>query len=112
MKKDNIILTISLFSPLFFLGCIVTYFFLSPEPFNKNEYYKSLLFNGNVQKIYKKHEFKGQKLIIGINNQEYYFPYKDANKFIQIGNSIIKNKEEISLYIYRNKILVKTLVPE
>lgn len=109
MKKENIILIVSLISPLLIIGFIFTYMFQTPLPFDEEEYIKSLYYNGKVQNIYKKHEIKGQKLMIQINDQTFYLPYKEANKFIEKEDSIVKNKGETSLHIYRNNTLVNSL---
>ncbi|WP_413532978.1 hypothetical protein [Empedobacter brevis] len=112
MKKDNIILTISLFSPLLFLGSIVTYFFLFPKTYSPYEYYKTIHYKGNVQKIYTKYESRGNKLMVRVRYSDYYLPYENANKLIEIGDSVVKRKGETNLYIFRDKILIKTLTIE
>ena len=112
MKKDNIILTISLFSPLLFLGCIVAYFFLSTKTYSPYEYYKTIHYKGNVQKIYTKYESRGNRLMVRVKYSDYYLPYENANQFIEIGDSVVKNKGETSLHIFRNKILIKSLIIE
>ncbi len=101
MKKDNIILTVSLFSPLLFLGCIVTYFFRSPKLILLMNIIKQF-----IKKIYTKDESRGNRLMVRVKYSDYYLPYENANQFIEIGDSVVKNKGETSLHIFRNKSLI------
>lgn len=110
--KINIILAISLFIPLLILGCIIAYFFLFPKPYVPYEYYNTIQYKGNVQKIYTKYESRGNLLMVRVRYSDYYLPYENADKFIEIGDSVIKNKGETSLYIFRNKILTNKLTIE
>ncbi|MFV0164610.1 hypothetical protein OBK04_13280 [Empedobacter falsenii] len=38
-----------------------------------------------------------------------FLPYDEADKFIEKGDSIVKNKGETSLHIYRNHKLINSL---
>lgn len=45
--------------------------------------------------------------MVRVKYSDYYLPYENANQFIEIGDSVVKNKGETSLHIFRNKILTR-----
>lgn len=112
MNKENLILYAMLFIPLLFLVGVAGYFFLSPKTYSPYEYYKTIHYKGNVQKIYTKYESRGNRLMVRVKYSDYYLPYENANQFIEIGDSVVKNKGETSLHIFRNKSLIKSLIIE
>ncbi|CAM3303197.1 hypothetical protein [Empedobacter stercoris] len=109
MKKENIILYIMLFIPLLFLGGVAGYFFLFSKPYVPNEYYKTIQYKGIVQKNYTKYESRGNKRMVRVNFFDYFLPYDEADKFIEKGDYIVKNKGKTSLHIYRNHKLINSL---
>lgn len=112
MNKENLILYAMLFIPLLFLVGVAGYFFLFLKPYVPYEYYKTIHYKGNVQKIYTKYESRGNRLMVRVKYSDYYLPYENANQFIEIGDSVVKNKGKTSLHIFRNKILIKSLIIE
>lgn len=52
------------------------------------------------------------RLMVGVRYSDYSLPYENANQFIEIGDYVVKNKGETSLHIFRNKILIKSLIIE
>ena len=99
MNKENLILYAMLFIPLLFLVGVAGYFFLFLKPYVPNEYYKTIQYEGIVQKLYTKYESRGNRLMVRVKFSDYSLPYENAKNFIDIGDSVVKKMVKLH-YIF------------
>jgi hypothetical protein len=109
-RKVKIILYFTIFTPLIIMILMVLFNVLNENRTNSElylDYKKEFVFAGKIDTIY--HEIHNHNIkVIESNKQRHPLPFEWENKF-KVGDSVIKQKDSLTLKLYRNGILFEVL---